>query len=70
MKLGLFWRGLTAKQCWVCTSTYPHDSEKGGTYFLSTKNLVTPGVLVGVLGYALGTFIGTVLFKYGSAWLN
>ena len=31
------------------------------------KNLVTPGVLVGVLGYALGTFIGTVLFKYGSA---
>jgi uncharacterized membrane protein len=31
------------------------------------KNLVTPGVLVGVLGYALGTFIGTLLFKYGSA---
>ncbi len=31
------------------------------------KNLVTPGVLVGVLGYALGTFIGTVLFKVGSA---
>lgn len=30
------------------------------------KNLVTPGVLVGVLGYALGTFIGTLLFKYGS----
>ena len=29
------------------------------------KNLVTPGVLVGVLGYALGTFIGTALFK---AW--
>lgn len=29
------------------------------------KNLVTPGVLVGVLGYALGTFIGTLLFKYG-----
>lgn len=28
------------------------------------KNLVTPGVLVGVLGYALGTFIGTLLFKY------
>jgi uncharacterized membrane protein len=25
--------------------------------------LVTPGVLVGVLGYALGTFIGTALFK-------
>ncbi len=31
------------------------------------KNLVTPGVLVGVLGYALGTFIGTLLFKVGSA---
>jgi uncharacterized membrane protein len=31
------------------------------------KNLVTPGVLVGVLGYALGTFIGTLLFKYGAA---
>ena len=29
------------------------------------KNLVTPGVLVGVLGYALGTFIGTALYK---AW--
>ncbi len=29
------------------------------------NNLVTPGVLVGVLGYALGTFIGTALFK---AW--
>ena len=28
------------------------------------QNLVTPGVLVGVLGYALGTFIGTLLFKY------
>ena len=27
------------------------------------NNLVTPGVLVGVLGYALGTFIGTVIFK-------
>ncbi len=26
--------------------------------------LVTPGVLVGVLGYALGTFIGTALFKF------
>ncbi|MDA0892561.1 MAG: DUF819 family protein, partial [Proteobacteria bacterium] len=24
---------------------------------------VTPGVLVGVLGYALGTFVGTVLFQ-------
>jgi uncharacterized membrane protein len=30
------------------------------------NNLVTPGVLVGVLGYALGTFIGTLLFKYGA----
>ncbi len=27
-------------------------------------NLVTPGVLVGVLGYALGTLVGTLLFKY------
>ncbi len=27
-------------------------------------NLVTPGVLVGVLGYALGTLIGTLLFKF------
>jgi uncharacterized membrane protein len=34
------------------------------------RNLVTPGVLVGVLGYALGTFIGTLLFKYGSALFN
>ncbi|MEE4174885.1 MAG: DUF819 family protein [Xanthomonadales bacterium] len=34
------------------------------------KNLVTPGVLVGVLGYALGTFVGTLLFKYGSAWFG
>ena len=28
------------------------------------KNLVTPGVLVGVLGYALGTFLGTLVYKY------
>ena len=28
------------------------------------KNLVTPGVLAGVLGYAIGTFIGTLMFKY------
>lgn len=34
------------------------------------KDLVTPGVLVGVLGYALGTFIGTLIFKYGSALFN
>ncbi len=34
------------------------------------KNLVTPGVLVGVLGYALGTFIGTLLYKYGGTLLN
>ena len=25
---------------------------------------VTPGVLVGVAGYALGTFIGTALFQF------
>jgi uncharacterized membrane protein len=31
------------------------------------KNLVTPGVLVGVLGYALGTFLGTLIFKYWGA---
>lgn len=34
------------------------------------KNLVTPGVLVGVLGYALGTFIGTLLYKYGGVLFN
>ena len=28
------------------------------------NDLVTPGVLVGVLGYALGTFIGTGLFHF------
>jgi uncharacterized membrane protein len=28
------------------------------------RNLVTPGILVGVLGYALGTFLGTLIFKY------
>ena len=27
------------------------------------RDQITPGVLVGVLGYALGTFIGTALFK-------
>ena len=27
------------------------------------RDLVTPGVLVGVLGYALGTFVGTALFR-------
>ena len=26
-------------------------------------DLVTPGVLVGVFGYALGTFIGTLVFN-------
>ena len=28
------------------------------------RNLVTPGVLAGVFGYALGTFIGTLVFRY------
>ena len=28
------------------------------------RDQVTPGVLVGVLGYALGTFIGSALFNY------
>jgi uncharacterized membrane protein len=32
-------------------------------------DLVTPGVLVGVLGYALGTFIGTLIFHYWGALL-
>ena len=27
------------------------------------KDQVTPGILVGVLGYALGTFVGTLLFN-------
>ncbi|MGD2008693.1 MAG: DUF819 family protein, partial [Cellvibrionales bacterium] len=27
------------------------------------KDQVTPGILVGVLGYALGTFVGTALFN-------
>lgn len=27
------------------------------------RDLVTPAVLVGVLGYALGTFVGTLIFK-------
>ncbi|TXS95665.1 DUF819 family protein [Parahaliea maris] len=34
------------------------------------NNLVTPGVLAGVLGYALGTFIGTLVFKYWGILLN
>ena len=33
------------------------------------KNLVTPAVLVGVLGYALGTFLGTLVYKYWGAIL-
>jgi len=33
------------------------------------KNLVTPGVLVGVLGYALGTFVGTLVYKFWGAIL-
>lgn len=32
-------------------------------------NLVTPGVLVGVLGYALGTFTGTMIYKYWGLFL-
>ena len=32
-------------------------------------NLVTPGILVGVFGYALGTFLGTFIFKYWGAFL-
>jgi uncharacterized membrane protein len=33
------------------------------------KDLVTPGVLVGVLGYALGTFLGTLVYRYWGAIL-
>ena len=33
------------------------------------RNLVTPGILVGVLGYALGTFLGTLIYKYWGAIL-
>jgi len=32
-------------------------------------SLVTPGVLVGVLGYALGTFLGTLVYRYWGAFL-
>lgn len=32
-------------------------------------NLVTPGILVGVFGYALGTFLGTVIFRFWGAIL-
>lgn len=30
------------------------------------RDLITPGVLVGVLGYALGTFAGTVVYQFWS----
>ena len=33
------------------------------------NNLVTPGILVGVFGYALGTFLGTLVFKFWGAIL-
>jgi len=33
------------------------------------RNLVTPGVLVGVLGYALGTFLGTMVYRYWGSFL-
>ncbi len=33
------------------------------------KDQVTPGVLVGVLGYALGTLIGTIVFRYWGVFL-
>ncbi len=32
------------------------------------NDLVTPGVLVGVLGYALGTFVGTAIFQLWSVF--
>jgi uncharacterized membrane protein len=34
------------------------------------RNLVTPGVLVGVLGYALATFLGTVAYKFWGGILS
>ena len=34
------------------------------------RNLVTPGVLVGVPGYALGTFLGTVVYKFRGGILS
>ena len=33
------------------------------------RDLITPAVLVGVLGYALGTFIGALIFKFWGAIL-
>jgi uncharacterized membrane protein len=33
------------------------------------NNLVAPGILVGVFGYALGTFLGTLIFKYWGMFL-
>ena len=30
------------------------------------RDLITPGVLVGVLGYALGTFAGTAVYQFWS----
>ncbi len=32
------------------------------------RDLVTPGILVGVLGYALGTFLGTLVFNFWAAF--
>ena len=32
------------------------------------RDLITPGVLVGVLGYALGTFAGTAVYQFWS-WI-
>ena len=33
------------------------------------NNLVTPGVLVGVFGYALGTYLGTLIYRCWGAIL-
>ncbi|MCR8923716.1 DUF819 family protein [Dasania sp. GY-MA-18] len=33
------------------------------------NNLITPGILVGVFGYALGTFVGTFIFKFWGLFL-
>ncbi len=33
------------------------------------NNLVTPGILVGVFGYALGTFMGTIIFEFWGGFL-
>ena len=56
--LSAFALGLALFVPFVFVGQYAKDRDIGS---------VRAAVLVGVLGYALGTFIGTLLFKYGSA---